>query len=529
MRTPCIQIGRRVRLAALITFVIGASTVLDAQSLPTTFTKLRLTANYYAEGANAGDFNNDGVMDVVAGPFWWAGPDYGTRHTIYSPRTFPINSYADNFFAHCVDLNGDGWDDLLTIGFPGQAAHWYENPKSTSTLWAKHLVHATIDGEAPVFEELVVGGIPEIVCATGGRMGYLTPVATPTAPWTFHPISAPGPWSAFTHGLGVGDVNRDGRADILTNRGWFEQPPSLVGDPVWQEHLFAFAGVGGAQMIAYDVDGDLDNDVITSINAHGWGLSWFEHQVVNNAITFQDRVILPKTRQPPPAVQFSQLHAMDTGDIDGDGLDDIVTGKTFWAHNGLDPGATDPAVVYWFRLTRAGNTVTYTPHLVDNDSGVGRQVVVRDMNKDGRPDIVTGNKKGVFVFSQDTLRADITQISLQQPARQTLTLDAGARHAGKPYAMFGSITGESPGVNVAGLHVPLNADAYTQVAIGLSNSSILPGFLGTLDNQGKATASVALPTGLGSLAGLTLHHAFVAFDQGKLSIASNATPLRLAP
>ncbi|MFQ5504344.1 MAG: FG-GAP repeat domain-containing protein [Planctomycetota bacterium] len=362
------------------------------------FQKIHLTGKYHAEGADFADLNNDGKQDIVSGPFWYQGPDFQRRHKIYPPVAYPIFGYADKFFAFCRDLNGDGWVDVLTVGFPGRAAHWYENPKVQNTLWKRHLVHATVDMESPSFLDLDRDGRPELICASFGQLGYLKPDSSdPTKVWIFHPISAKLGWSPFSHGLGLGDVNGDGRMDCLTVLGWFEQPLSLVGDPLWKGHAFRFgSGRGGAQMFAYDVDGDGDNDVVTSIDAHGWGLSWFENVKVGGVITFREHVIMPAART-KSGVQFSQLHALALVDMNGDGLLDIVTGKTFWAHLGFDPGATEPAVLYWFRLQRLGG-VRFVPQLVDGDSGVGRQVVAGDVNGDGLPDIVVGNKKGTSVF-----------------------------------------------------------------------------------------------------------------------------------
>ena len=52
---------------------------------------------------------------------------------------------------------------------------------------------------------------------------------------------------------------------------------------------------------------------------------------------------------------FSQSHALMLADINGDGLKDIVTGKRFWAHGPTgDVNPSDPAVVYWYELTRTG-------------------------------------------------------------------------------------------------------------------------------------------------------------------------------
>jgi hypothetical protein len=95
---------------------------------------------------------------------------------------------------------------------------------------------------------------------------------------------------------------------------------------------------------------------------------------------------------------FTQPHAVALVDVNGDKLKDIVTGKRYWAHT-TDPGANDPAVLYWFELQRdnAGK-VQYVAHLIDDNSGVGTQVVARRIDGQKIPSIVVGNKKGTFVF-----------------------------------------------------------------------------------------------------------------------------------
>ena len=90
---------------------------------------------------------------------------------------------------------------------------------------------------------------------------------------------------------------------------------------------------------------------------------------------------------------------MELVDVNEDGHPDLVTGKRFWAHNGNDPGEREPAVLYWFEF-QPGKEPKWTPHLIDNNSGVGLHVVVKDINNDSKKDIIIGNKKGVFVFEQ---------------------------------------------------------------------------------------------------------------------------------
>jgi hypothetical protein len=160
-----------------------------------------------------------------------------------------------------------------------------------------------------------------------------------------------------------------------------------------------------------DVDGDGDADVVTSLAGHGYGLSWFEQVRRDGGIEFVEHAILPRTAEESlSGVQFSQLHAVALADIDGDGVQDIVTGKRYWAHGpakDADPGGTP--VLYWFRLVRtpaaAGGrpAVAWEPHRIDDASGVGTQIAVGDLNGDRRPDVVVGNKRGGFVFLQESL------------------------------------------------------------------------------------------------------------------------------
>jgi hypothetical protein len=392
------------------------------------FKKLHLDTYYWSEGANFGDLNRDGKLDAISGPYWWEGPEFTRRHEIYPPATtFTIkkadgteeklpgfegalgrkNAYStDNFFSFVHDFNRDGWNDVLTYGLPGTPAFLYFNPAGRGRQhWERHPVFDAVDNESPTFADLTGDGRPEIVCNSGGTFGYAAPDwSNVTAKWPFTSISGKGPWGNFNHGLGIGDVNSDGRLDILERGGWWEQPASGGSAATWTRHPVMFSPGGGAQMFAYDVNGDGLADVITSIAGHGYGLGWYEQLREKDAEGHpQFRAHVFMNKEPSEnryGLAFSQLHAVELVDMDGDGLKDIVTGKCFWAHGPTgdpDPGA--PAVLYWFQLVRgAGGKIDWIPHLIDSDSGVGRQIGIADVNGDSRPDIIIGNKKGTFVF-----------------------------------------------------------------------------------------------------------------------------------
>jgi hypothetical protein len=366
------------------------------------FQRVELTNVYYSEGANAGDLNRDGVADVVHGPFWFAGPDYKARHEIYPPVAQPREGYADNFFSWVYDFNGDSWNDVFVVGFPGTPAYVYENPTETGfdRHWRKHQVFDWVSNESPQFVNLVGDDKPELVCTRDGYFGYATiDWAKPFEAWRFHAVSEQTAPKRFGHGLGIGDVNGDDRLDIITKDGWFAQPESIGEETRWQFHPGPFARAGGAEMYAYDVDGDGDNDVITSLAAHDFGLAWHEQFRDGEKIVFRQHLIMgDRPSQNRYGLVFSEPHSVNLVDMDGDGLKDIVTGKTYWSHHTQSPMWDAGAVVYWFKLTRDGNSVHWIPYLVDGEAGIGRQVTVHDVNNDDLLDIVVGGMKGANVL-----------------------------------------------------------------------------------------------------------------------------------
>ena len=386
----------------IVALVLATSVAWGAPGSSVQHKRIVLTDKFYCEGAYFADFNKDGHVDVVSGPFWYEGPDFRKKHEYRPVKAFSPKGYSDNFLTYAGDFNADGWADIFCVPFPGKDGYWYQNPAGKGAAWKRHLALKGVDNESPMWTDVNGDGRPDLLCCNRGFIGYATyDPAKPGEPWKFNPVSPKGRYGRFSHGIGYGDVNGDGRVDLLESGAWWEHPAKPEPGKPWKKHPFRFAAAG-AQMFAHDIDGDGLSDVITSWHCHHYGLLWYKQlRDAAGKITWKQNVILPpKPDLKSDALRISQLHAIELVDMNGDGLKDILTGKRFWAHGPRgDPEPNAPAVVYWFELRRDKvKGVQFIPHKIDDDSGVGTQVAAADLNGDKLPDVIVGNKKGSFVF-----------------------------------------------------------------------------------------------------------------------------------
>jgi len=382
----------RIRLIVLLVFLVLLGT-MPTLAGDVNFKKIIVDKTFRSEGVAVGDINHDGKMDIFAGDVWYAAPDW-KMHEIRTVGQYDgSKGYSQCFANFAQDVNGDGWVDSIIIGMPGEPCWWYENPRNKPGHWKKRMVVDSACNETPLFVDLLGNGQPVLVFAVRpkGLMAWFSVPKDLTGLWDMHIIAGPGApgTERYSHGLGCGDVNGDGRNDVLVKEGWWEAPKDRKKSN-WKFHP-AKLGPNCADMLVYDIDGDGDSDIITS-SAHSYGIWWFEQLPGATGSQFKQHLIFK---------EFSQPHAIRLVDINGDGVKDLVTGKRYFAHQGKDPGGRELTVMYWFELRRPkkGN-VEFIPHKIDDNSGVGTQFEVTDMNKDGKWDIVTSNKKGVHVFLQ---------------------------------------------------------------------------------------------------------------------------------
>ncbi len=391
-------------MSAIMRYSVCAACLLAVLPLAAEEPRVRferhvLDRAFRSEAAAVADFTGNGLNDIAVGSVLYAAPDWEMITIAEAPREFDPMAYSDVCFCIAHDVNGNGRPDLITCDRSrGPApAWWWEHPGEMGRPWKRHLIVEVVNNESPIWVDLFGDGRPGIVCGVSPdpqnpnspqrRMAYVRPGDDPYAPWdvqTFSVPAAPGT-DRNAHGLGVGDLNGNGRLDVVVRGGWWEQPE----DPSVAEWPFHRADLGEpcVHMVIADFSGDGQADILTT-SAHEYGV-WWHRRVDGIWVTEEiDRSV-------------SQTHALALHDFTGNGLPDAVTGKRFLAHPpGVDPGDDEPSKLLLYTVERTDDGPRWTRHVIDDDSGVGTQLELADVNGDGLMDIVVANKKGIFYYEQ---------------------------------------------------------------------------------------------------------------------------------
>ena len=307
-----------------------------------------------SESVAVADINRDGRLDVVSGENWYeqapptekgAGPQWIKHHFRDLPYT---DGYIEDLSDLAIDVNGDGYPDIVSCSYWQEPLTWWENPQGQDKPWRKTVIQTGSPVEFAFLVDLLNTGkarelLPQFGNDNFPLSWYEITGSGAAAQWTRHIVSP----HSYGHGIGAGDVNGDGLPDLVTSLGhdygifWYVQKKSPDGRRAWTKH------------------------------------------VIDDA--------------------WSQAHALTLVDLLGDGRKDLVTGKRYYAHE-HDPGANEPLGVYWYEPVQSEGRLQWIRHVIDYSTraGGGLQIPVVDIDDDGDLDIVVAGKSGLFLFENLT-------------------------------------------------------------------------------------------------------------------------------
>lgn len=365
-----------------------AATLVAAPAFSQTlqFEKQKIgTATY--EACSAFDADKDGKIDIFTGEYWFAGPDFTTAHKVKDIKR--VDDYYDDFSNYPMDVNGDGYLDIITGGWWNQTMCWRENPKTPGLEWETHIVAQVGNIERNCFYDIDGDGVPEVFSTTKPTHFFrLDRDENGKGKGSFTQYTIPE--GGGGHGFGYGDINGDGRADLLYATGWQETPedPFNVAGYIWHEE-WNF-GLASVPILTHDVNKDGMNDLIVG-QGHDYGLAWYEQAKEADG----KRIWIKHDIE----TQKSQFHEMQLADINNDGELELITGKRYRAHNGNDPGAGDPLGLYYYTIKDSvfeRNVIDYGP--AETASGTGIYLWIEDVDGNGWKDIVAPGKQGMYLF-----------------------------------------------------------------------------------------------------------------------------------
>jgi len=351
------------------------------------FKKHVINADSDFEAACATSIRGKGKLDIVSGDTWYAAPDW-TPHKFREigvwGRSATESGYRASFADLPVDVNGDGRIDIVSSDYASGEIFWHENVGDTADLWPKHLIATPGSAETTIIAPILGKGTFCILPNVGGVVVWYElrmPGAKPE--WVEHVVGKEG----AGHGIGWGDVNGDGKVDIVCPNGWYEQVDAKDNKWIWHGDYHCGLGACSIGMPVLDVDGDGRNDIVIGAG-HNYGISWMQQMPPGSTQKWTEHII---------DNTWSQPHALMLADIEHNHKPVVLTGKRYKAHD-HDPGALEPLVICYYKYDI--KSAQWTQYIIDQGThaGTGLQLWAGNVVSRGRTDIIAPGKSGLYLF-----------------------------------------------------------------------------------------------------------------------------------
>jgi len=365
----------------------GLSKIRKATKAGPLYFKKQVVAHESFESVGVFDVNNDRQPDIVSGAFWYEAPEFVRRHYIGEPSRF--GEYYNDFSTIPMDVDGDGWMDFITGGWMDTAIYWRRNPGNKTDRWENIVIGRTGNVETTRAWDIDGDGVSEIVSNNPGKPLKIFKLSVNAQGKGTGRFDTYEVWNKQGHGLGFGDINKDGRGDLILDNGWLEAPTKPFADK-WLFHPEFSLQQASIPIVVTDVNGDGMNDLIVG-KAHDYGLDWYEQTNETGGKRVWKKHVID--------VLHSQFHTMEWEDIDNDSVPELITGKRYRAHNDNDPGSHDPVGLYYYQWTGESfskQVISYGSLGEGKGTGIYLQIV--DLQNDGRKDIVVAGKDGLYIF-----------------------------------------------------------------------------------------------------------------------------------
>lgn len=368
----------------MVTMILLAASLEAAEPR---FRRHELNAESRFDSCAVMDVDHDGKVDIVCGGFWYQAPTWA-RHPTRDVET--IRGRYDDYSSLPLDLNGDGWTDLVSVNYRSGSIYWVEHPGAESGTWKKHVLDTPgpmetgrlvdVDGDGKL--DILPNGVEfaawwELTKDTQGAEVKVTAIRHD---W---------PKELAGHGIGFGDLNGDGRADAVGPRGWLEAPANRRADKwIWHPD-FQLDRDCSIPILVADVDDDGDADLIWG-RGHRIGLYWMEQKPSESGPRRWVRHAIDTS--------WSQAHSLLWADFDGDGRQELVAGKRYRGHEGRDIGEYDPQDIYRYTFNSKARTWNRQIIQANGPSGFGLDPKAADVDGDGDVDLVAPDRCGLYWF-----------------------------------------------------------------------------------------------------------------------------------